>query len=102
MDRFVTGQGAPSSPEGAEILTRVDPTLDRPMIRFQDVIEVLHRSVLAVLLQSTDLDQLQRLKIVERRILNRLKVRLSNPRLISSPDFRQISAVSAGPAKRWE
>jgi hypothetical protein len=44
------------------------------MIRFQDVIEVLHRSVLAVLLQSTDLDQLQRLKIVERRILNRLKV----------------------------
>ncbi len=29
------------------------PALDRPMILFQDVIEVLHRSMLAVLLQST-------------------------------------------------
>jgi hypothetical protein len=35
------------------MLTRVDPTLDGPMILFQDVIEVLHRSVLAVLLQNT-------------------------------------------------
>ena len=34
------------------MLTRADPALDRPMILFQDVIEVLHRSMLAVLLQS--------------------------------------------------
>jgi len=53
MNRLVTGNCAPSSPEGAEMLTRVDPTLDGPMILFQDVIEVLHRSVLAVLLQNT-------------------------------------------------
>src|SRR5260370_28666389 len=53
MNRLVTGNCAPSSPEGAEMLTRVDPTLDGPMILFQDVIEVLHRSVLPVLLQNT-------------------------------------------------
>jgi hypothetical protein len=35
------------------MLTRVDPAFDGPVILFQDVIEVLHRSVLAVLLQNT-------------------------------------------------
>ena len=35
------------------MLTRVDPAFDRPVILFQDVIEVLHRSVLAVVLQNT-------------------------------------------------
>jgi hypothetical protein len=35
------------------MLTRVDPPLDGPVILFQDVIEILHRSMLAVLLQNT-------------------------------------------------
>ena len=35
------------------MLTRVDPLLDGPVILFQDVIEILHRSMLAVLLQNT-------------------------------------------------
>ena len=35
------------------MLTRVYPPLDGPVILFQDVIEVLHRSMLAVLLQNT-------------------------------------------------
>ena len=30
------------------MLTRVDPTLDRPVILFQDVIEILHGAVLAI------------------------------------------------------
>ena len=30
------------------MLARVDPTLDRPVILFQDVIEILHGAVLAV------------------------------------------------------
>jgi hypothetical protein len=30
------------------MLTRVDPTLDRPVILFQDVIEILHVAVLAI------------------------------------------------------
>ena len=30
------------------MLTRADPTLDRPMILFQDVIEILYGAVLAV------------------------------------------------------
>jgi hypothetical protein len=42
MDRFVTGQGAPRTLERAEMLTRVDPTLDRPVILFQDVIQILY------------------------------------------------------------
>src|SRR5271165_2251956 len=48
MDRFVTGDGAPRTPERSEVLTRVDPTLDRPMILFQDVIEILHGAVSTV------------------------------------------------------
>ena len=33
------------------MLARVDPTLDRPMILFQDVIEILHGAVSAVVRQ---------------------------------------------------
>ena len=33
------------------MLARVDPTLDCPVILFQDVIEILHRGVLAVVCQ---------------------------------------------------
>src|SRR5271170_1944027 len=47
MNRFVTGDGAPRTPERAEMLARVDPTLDRPVILFQDVIEILYGAVLA-------------------------------------------------------
>ena len=35
------------------MLTCVNPTLDRPVILFQDVIKILDRSVLTVLLQNT-------------------------------------------------
>ena len=45
MNRLVASDGAPSSPEGAKMLTRADPALDRPMILFQDVIEILHGGV---------------------------------------------------------
>ncbi len=48
MNRFVTGDGAPCTPERAEMLARVDPTLDRPVILFQDIIEILHGAVSAV------------------------------------------------------
>jgi hypothetical protein len=47
MNRFVTGDGAPRTPERAEMLARADPTLDRPVILFKDVIEILHEAVLA-------------------------------------------------------
>jgi hypothetical protein len=36
MNRFVTGDGAPRTPKRVEMLARVDPTLDRPVILFQD------------------------------------------------------------------
>ena len=45
MNRFVTGDGAPRTPERVEMLARVDPTLDRPVILFQAVIEILHGAV---------------------------------------------------------
>jgi hypothetical protein len=35
------------------MLTRVNPTLERPVILFQEVIKILNRSVLTVLLQNT-------------------------------------------------
>ena len=52
MNRLVTGNCAPSAPERPEMLTGADPVLDGPVILFQDVIEVLHRSVLAILLKN--------------------------------------------------
>jgi hypothetical protein len=45
---LVAGNCAPSSPEEAEILTCADPALDRPMILFQNVIQVLHRLLVTV------------------------------------------------------
>jgi hypothetical protein len=48
MNRFVTGDGAARTPERAEMLARVDPTLDRPVILFQDVVEILYGAMLAV------------------------------------------------------
>src|SRR3984957_19287488 len=53
VNRLVTGNCAPSAPERPEMLTGADPALDGPVILFQDVIEVLHRSMFTVLLQNT-------------------------------------------------
>src|SRR5258708_40055814 len=52
MDRFVAGDRAPSSPERAKMLACAYPALDRPMILFQNVVEILHRSMPAILLHS--------------------------------------------------
>src|SRR4029077_8319577 len=48
----VAGDRAPSSPEGAKILTRAAPALDRAMILFEYIVEILHRSMSTVLLQN--------------------------------------------------
>src|SRR5208337_2805998 len=53
VNRFVARDRAPSSPEGAKMLTRTDTALGRPMILFQDIVEILHRSMSTVLLQNT-------------------------------------------------
>jgi hypothetical protein len=45
MNRFVASDRAPSSPEGAKRLTRADRTVDSPMILFQHIVEILHRSM---------------------------------------------------------
>src|SRR5260370_42413868 len=52
MDRFGAGDRAPSSPERAKMLDCAYPALDRPMILFQNVVKILHRSMPAILLQS--------------------------------------------------
>jgi hypothetical protein len=53
MDRLVAGDRAPGSPEGAKMLACAYPSFDRPMILFQNIVEILHRSVLAILLKGT-------------------------------------------------
>ena len=53
MDRLVAGDRAPSSPKRAKMLAGVNPALDRPVILFKDIVEVLHRSMSAVPLQSS-------------------------------------------------
>ena len=52
MDRLVAGNRTPSSPKRSEMLTRVDPSLDRAVVLFQDVIQVRHRPVPTVFIQS--------------------------------------------------
>jgi len=44
MNRFIAGNCAPSTPEGAKMLSRADQALNRPVILSQDVIEILARS----------------------------------------------------------
>src|SRR5271166_6862777 len=75
MNRLVAGDGAPSSPERPEILTGADPALDGPVILFEDVIEILHRSVLAVLLQNTLVFELH-----NRRRVSGILVGVDDPR----------------------
>ena len=53
MNCFLAGDRTPGGPKGPEMLARLDPAFDSPMILFQDVIEVPHWSMLAVLLQSS-------------------------------------------------
>jgi hypothetical protein len=43
VDRLVASDCAPGSPEGTKMLACFDPPLDRPMILFQNIVEVLHR-----------------------------------------------------------
>ncbi len=50
---LIAGNCAPSAPKRSEMLTRVDPSLDRAVVLFQDVIKVLHRSMSTVLFQNT-------------------------------------------------
>ena len=53
MDRLVARDCAPGSPEGAEMLACTHPAFDGPMVLFQDIIEVLHRAMPAIVRQST-------------------------------------------------
>ena len=50
---LIAGNCAPSAPKRSEMLTRVDPSLDRAVVLFQDVIKVLHVSMSTVLFQNT-------------------------------------------------
>src|ERR1700687_5152038 len=52
MNRFVAGDRTPSSPERTKMLACAHPAFDGPVILFQNIIEVPHRSMAAILLQS--------------------------------------------------
>jgi hypothetical protein len=49
VNGFVTGNRAPGAPKGTKPLTGSAPAFDGPMILFEDVVEVLHRTVLTLL-----------------------------------------------------
>src|SRR3979411_2361816 len=53
MNRFIAGDRIPSAPEGAKMLARAYPAFDRPMILFQNIVEILHGSMAAVFLQRS-------------------------------------------------
>ena len=50
------------------MLTRADPAFDGPVILFQDVVKVLHRSLSAVLLQCTFDFELRNRRRIARKI----------------------------------
>ena len=52
VDYLVACQRAPGSPKRTEALAGVNPPLDGPVVLLQDIIEVRHRPVSTVLLQS--------------------------------------------------
>src|SRR5271170_6602219 len=52
MNRLVAGDRTPSAPKRTEMLAGADPAFDGPVILFENIIEVLHRSMPAILLQS--------------------------------------------------
>src|SRR6266403_5714864 len=53
VDYLVAGQRAPGSPKRSEALAGVNPPLDGPVVLLQDIIEVLHRPVLAAGVQRS-------------------------------------------------
>src|SRR5271157_4305706 len=53
MNRFIAGDRTPGSPERTKMLACAHPAFDGPVILFQNIIEVLHRSMPAILHQST-------------------------------------------------
>ena len=87
---LVAGDGAPSSPERPEILTGADPALDGPVILFKDIIEILHRSVLAVLLQNTLVFELH-----NRRRVSGLLVGVDDPRMRMVPTSQGFGSENA-------
>src|SRR5271166_4255791 len=52
MNRFIAGDRAPGSPEGAEMLTGVDPPLDGAVILLEHVVQIWHRPMPAILGES--------------------------------------------------
>jgi hypothetical protein len=64
MNRFIAGDRSPSSPEGAKMLTGANPAFDGPVILFENIIKVLHRSMPAILLQRVLVQTVERLGIL--------------------------------------
>ena len=56
INRLVTGNCAPSAPNRTEMLADADPAFDGSVIPLQDVVEILRRSMSAVLLQRVGSD----------------------------------------------
>ena len=53
MNRFIAGDRTPSSPEGTKMLACAHPAFDGPVILFQNIVQILYGTVLAILLKGT-------------------------------------------------
>src|SRR5690349_14801072 len=52
VNRFVTGQGAPSGPKGPKTLAGLHPALDGPVVLFHHVIEITPDAMAAGFVQN--------------------------------------------------
>src|SRR5271169_755104 len=76
VDCFVALNRSPSRPEFSEALLGVNSTFDRSMILFENVVQVLHRSVSTALAQRPFL-----LTVGDRRAVYRCQVGVDHSRL---------------------
>ena len=53
MNRFIAGDRTPGSPEGTKMLACAHPAFDGPVVLFQNIVQILYGTVLAILLKGT-------------------------------------------------
>jgi hypothetical protein len=53
LNRFIAGDRAPGSPEGTEALAGAHSAFDGPVVLFQNIVQILYGTMLAILFEGT-------------------------------------------------
>jgi hypothetical protein len=91
VDCFVALNCSPSRLEFSEALLGIHSTFDGSMILFENVVQVLHRSVSTAVAQRSFL-----LTVWDRGAVNRCQVSVDHPRLRMGPIAERLTKQSLG------